>query len=149
MASLGPWYCDQCGQTIDDASGRDVGSGYVLWHPRGGDENYRIVHKVRCDDDTYPSSAPLENFLGPDGLVRLTSFLSLGPIMGALGQRRTSGVEDLDGFVDFVRRVQVPGYEEARRRYDDPDVIQRFSDATETYPYLQEAIRALMTPATR
>ena len=141
--AVGPWLCDHCGEVIDD-----VGRGYVLWDRRDrGPEGYRIIHQGRCDDRTYRSSMPLESFLGPDGLTYLLSFLSLGPLRRAMGDESTPEVRDIDAFVDFVRRVQIPGYEQVRDRYRDPDVVARLADANEHYPYTQEAISVLLRDA--
>lgn len=140
MARLGPWICDHCGDTIENPA-----DGYVLWDRRqAGPEGYRIIHQGRCDDSSYRSSMPLESFLGADGLTYLLSFLSVGPIRRALGDQSSSAVRDIDSFVDFVRRVQIPGYEQARPHYADPDVQARYSDATEHFPYRQEAIDELL-----
>ena len=136
MVRVGPWECDQCGASIDDA-----GAGYVLWDRRdGGPEGYRIIHRGQCDDKSYRSSMPLDSFLGPDGLNSLLGFLSIGPIKRALGEAGKPAVRDMDAFVDFVRRVQIPGYEQVRQHFGDPDILDRFADATETYPYRLEVI---------
>jgi hypothetical protein len=131
------WTCDRCGEAIND-----VAKGYVVWDRRDdGPEGFRIIHQGRCDDKAYRSSMPLDEFLGVDGLNYLLSFLSLGPLRSGAGERPV--VRDIDAFVDFVRRVQLPGYEAVRHLYRDPAVQRDYSDANEHYPYSQEAIAAL------
>jgi hypothetical protein len=103
---------------------------------------FRIIHQARCDDDRYRMSQELAGFLGPDGLVNVLSYLSVGPVMVARPTRPL--VKDWDNFVDFVRRVQVPGYEQARQLYGLAEVRERFSDAHEYAPYVQEEIEALL-----
>lgn len=143
MARVGPWICDHCGDVIDTPA-----AGYVLWDRRDdGPEGYRVIHQGRCDDKIYRNSMPLDSFLGPDGLTYLLSFLSLGPVKHGLGDDSSPTVRDMDAFVDFVRRVQIAGYEQAREHYRDPDVLDRYSDANEHYPYRQEVIDDLLRRA--
>jgi hypothetical protein len=40
--------------------------------------------------------------------------------------------------------MQIPGYEQVRHQFNDPVILERFSDANETYPYMQEAIDVLL-----
>lgn len=134
---LSQWYCDVCGELIDRAE-----DGYVLWKTDGDllGFDFKIIHKVRCDRGGYPCSNALDQFLGFDGLTYLMGFLSVGPIKAAQSQSR---VRDLDEFVDFVRRVQIPWYEEARRRFDDEEVQLDYQDGTESAPYRQDALRGI------
>ena len=142
MPSIGPWICDRCGSEI--ASEAD---GYVIAKTVPGDAVYhgfKIIHQGRCDDKSYGSSWALTDFVGIDGLSRLLAFLSIGPFMLAGAQTGSPPmIADIDEFTDFVRRVQVPGYERARCLFSDPDVQGRFSDASEYYPYMQEVLRAI------
>lgn len=95
----------------------------------------------RCDPGGahgYLSSMDLQHFLGPDGLALLLSWLSVGPLKGG-----GSGpcVADLDEFVDFVRRVQTPYYEEARPHFGDEHTYYWLGDANEYHPYLPETLQ--------
>jgi len=42
-------------------------------------------------------------------------------------------VGDIDAYVDLVRRLQTPYYEEARARFGEEDVANWLSDANEHY----------------
>lgn len=143
MTTVGPWYCDTCDELISVAE-----KGQAIWR-RGIDEpphDFRIVHIGRgCDDRRHPSSMHLQEFVGVDGLIYLTSFLSVGPIMTTLqGKPERPMIEDLDGFVDFLRRVQIPGYEAARRRFSDDSVLEAHSDGTESSPYRASSLRRII-----
>lgn len=133
MKPLKQWICDVCGEVIKTPE-----EGYVIWqHDKNHQEyDFKVIHKTRCDDDKYPSSLAVEDFLGQDGLAYLLSFLSIGPIKKNIGQKGGGTVKSLDEFVDFFRRMQVPYYEEARTKFNDPDVLENLADSNEVYPYL-------------
>jgi len=135
------WYCDVCGQVIEDAN-----DGYVIWRSDedGREFDFKIIHRSRCDERNFPSSLPLDSFLGVDGLSTLLSFFSLGPIMKNANQESLCKVKDVDEFVDFFRRVQTPYYEEARKRFDNYDILQDLSDANEILPYLTDTLQDII-----
>lgn len=136
------WYCDVCGKQIDA-----IEKGYVIWRSGSGQKyrDFKIIHKSKCDQkSTHPASAALEDFLGENGLVYLQTFLSIGPIKHLLGQGSHCSVSDLDEFVDFMRRVQTPYYEEARRYFSKRRVLEHFSDSNEYGPYIPEQLREII-----
>jgi hypothetical protein len=135
------WICDNCGNPIDR-----IQEGYVVWRlindKYGG---FMIVHQDRCDPGSgqgYTHSLALEDFLGAKGLARLLAWLSLGPLRGPSDDRPR--VHDLDEYVDLVRRVQTPYYEEARHRFADEDVQYNLGDANEYAPYLPEVLKGIV-----
>lgn len=135
------WRCDVCGEMIAASS-----DGYVIWRqsPEMKSFDFKIIHKVRCDIASHQSSSALDDFLGPDGLAKLLSHLSLGPIKANLGQsRRLTEVQDLDEFVDLIRRVQMPFYEHARTKFESPDLLADFADANEVQPYTEAALKRI------
>lgn len=133
------WYCDVCDGKIED-----VESGYVIWRSTGlGYRGFKIVHQSKCDSDSYPASAALKNFIGSSGLNYLMSFLSPGPLM-TRNRGGTPSVTDFDEFSDFVRRVQIPYYEEARRFFGIEEVINHFCDANEVYPYTPDVLKSII-----
>lgn len=139
--SLTQWYCDVCGEKILKAE-----DGYVVWkddeHHKS--HSFRVIHQKKCDTDkSFRLSAALSDFLGHDGLAYCLSFLSLGSLKQAHGERHAR-VSDLDGFVDFVRRMQTPNYEEARRRFSDQRVLDDNSDSNEVGPYMQKQLLNLL-----
>jgi hypothetical protein len=145
---VGPWYCDVCDDLITDPA-----DGYVVWGRDGGDDgdwrdrDYLIIHTGRCDPKglEYPASLPLTAFMEVDGLTRLLSDLSIGPLkLAGDDSRNTSHVENLNDFVDLVRRVQIPQYEEARRRFGESTVQDLTADWNETLPYTQEGLTRIL-----
>jgi len=133
------WYCDVCGEPIDDAK-----SGYVIWRSAAPskDRDFKIIHQSRCDRKNYESSNALEDFLGPRGVAYLLSFLSVGPALHN-PQGGYNKVADMDEFVDFFRRCQTPFYEEARRRFQNERFREDFGDSNELYPYLPETLKRI------
>jgi hypothetical protein len=126
-----------CGQKVG------IDDGYVVWDsdPTERVHPFQIIHRGRCDRDDRPSSMSIDYFLGPNGLVVLTSMLSYGVVHTSGGRDSTPIPPEPNQFVDFMRRVQVPGYEEAREFLQSEEARDRFSDASEVFPYLQSTLR--------
>lgn len=134
------WRCDVCEKWITSAE-----DGYVLWEVEpNGVCDFQIVHQGECDADIASRSEALPSFLGPNGLARLTAFLSLGP---ARPGSRPVHATDADGWVDLVRRVQLPFYEEARAELQRKSAAGEYGGWNEAAPYLQENLRGLANPA--
>lgn len=137
---LTKWRCDVCGELIEQ-----VDNGYVIWRGASGPGepyDFKIIHQSKCDDKSYHLSAALKDFLGVDGLTKLLSFLSVGPLKAEQGQSARV-IGDLDELVDFIRRVQTPYYEEARQRFSEEEVVRDFCDSNEVAPYLQSRLKAI------
>ena len=135
------WYCDVCGGPIEGAS-----KAYVVWHILGGRAGYfdgfQIIHKGKCDDHSRRGSGPLEEFLGVEGLSYLLSFLSEGPLFP--DNHGNIMVRNLDRFTDFFRRVQMPLYEEARRWFRQPEVLNEFAEAGCVVPYQLDSLKRIV-----
>ena len=142
------WYCDSCGGGITDPN-----MSLMTWREnddrRGYD--YRLVHKNSgdgtCDPGSkrgYGSSLEVSNVLGPDGLSELLSHLSLGPLITSTGESLCR-VADMDGYVDIIRRLETPYYEEARRHYGCEAVQQYYVGANETLPYTPKSSQHIAT----
>jgi len=139
LKPLEQWICDVCGNVIDSPS-----KGYVIWkNDFEGESSFKIIHHGKCDLKDHILSVSLENLLGTDGLTYLMSFLSVGPIKIGNGMSRNSNIADMHEFVDLVRRLQTPHYEEARQYFSDPEVLEQFSDGNEYYPYLVEQLKRI------
>lgn len=139
MQAFTRWKCDTCGQWIEGAD-----KGYVVWGDKdGAATGFRVIHNGKCDDGALGKSAALGDFLGTDGLAKLTSLMSYG-----IARRRQEQpkIHDMDQFTDFFRRMQLPLYEEARDYLKSPEGREEYSDASEVLPYLQ---RSLERDATR
>ena len=142
LIPLEQWICDRCGEIIESPS-----DGYTIW--RSNDEgrpfDFKIIHQSRCDDRTYSCSMDIESHLGANGLTRLTSYLSPGPVQRNLGREDFKTPVDLDEFIDFFRRLQLPHYEEARTKFASHELLDDLSDANEVYPYQVQVLKDLIT----
>lgn len=112
------WICDKCKGEI-----KNVEDGWVEWltirdnqSPLGYKEKYmRIVHRVDCiytesEQDRYnaiSSDSDLESFTGPDGLMQLLEFVS------------ENRFEDKEEVLEVIKRIHIPGYEEARNYFEE------------------------------
>lgn len=141
LKPLEQWYCDKCKDIIETAS-----EGYVLWRSNDDQKalDFIIIHKVKCDDRGYSFSAALKDFLGVNGLIYLTSFLSIGPLKKSIGQGSRFGITQPDEFVDFMRRLQTPYYEEARTKFSSRDVLEWYSDSNEVAPYSPDSLKKII-----
>lgn len=140
LRPLQQWYCDVFGDVIEEPE-----LGYVIWKldNQGRYFGFKVIHQTMCDRKGHDGSVDIQSFTGQDGLTMLLAFFSAGPIKNRLGQKCECEVVDVDEFVDFMRRMQLPFYEEARRRFADADVLDRFADANEVSPYQVEVLRKI------
>lgn len=138
------WICDTCAEPVKDPT-----MSLVVWRHDDdrGDRDFKLVHKGACDPDPegreYMASLDLKVFLGDDGLAMLLSWLADGPLHGAGRRGSRIAPEALYGFVDLVRRVQTPGYEQARARFRDQDVQHVLAGANEYLPYLPSTLERI------
>jgi len=122
---LSGWRCDSCGETISN-----LDAGRVEWLASADEQEMakasglRLVHSER--DSTRGSAPhgcryeqrdefrknrkivegrPLERFVGPDGLVLILSLIA----------EHELPTEEL---LELTRRVQIPGYEQARELFE-------------------------------
>ena len=70
--------------------------------------------------------------------------LSLSSIKSTYGQPSYCQITDTDEFVDLIRQVQTPFYEEARRYFTNSDLLEHFSDSNEVEPYLPEQLEKII-----
>lgn len=139
MEALKNWRCDVCGELIND-----VGKGYVIWKDGpAGAHSFKIIHQQVCDKKDHTHSGPLGDFLGQRGLAYLTTFLSTGALRVRHEASHAKTVADQDEFVDFMRRVQLEGYEAARQKFGSADLWHDMDDANELYPYLPENLQRI------
>lgn len=128
------WICDVCGEEI-----KSVNDGYLIWAK--SDEHYDydflIIHQSKCDthQDKYVNSLPLSMLVGQDGLSYLLSFVSDGPYHLGEDQVSKKKVVSIDEFVDLVRRLHLPYYEQARHKFGIPEVMNFYSDSSPSNLY--------------
>lgn len=133
----GPWWCDACGQLIYDAA-----EGYLIFRstPSSKYHDFRVVHRRRCDPSgDYSASLALSDVIGDRGLSKLLSFLSAGPLKSPASERDIR-VSEMAEFVDLVRRLHTPLYEQMRRHYCDPLWQENLADWNEYAPYIPESL---------
>lgn len=133
------WICDNCKGIINNSK-----EGYVVWESDSNmlHHTFKIIHQGICDDGSFSNSLALDDFLGFDGLINLTAMLSSGPVKINIGQQSGNYVKNMDEYVDFLRRVQIPYYEQNRVNYTNPAYLSKHSDANELYPYVQDTLKA-------
>jgi hypothetical protein len=134
------WYCDVCGELISTPE-----EGYVIWNvdEEHLDHGFLVIHNGKCDNPKYPSSIALADLVGPDGLSHLMAFLSVGSLRADPDYPTKPSIANIDDFVDLVRRLHVPHYEEARRHFDNGGVREAMSDANEYYPYVGKVMQKI------
>jgi len=142
------WRCKTCGGLIrriedgwvewltsEDENGRAMNGGIQLVHRRtAGSIDSGCQYDAELEfrrDKSLVEGLPLERFTGPDGLMLLMSLIASGEAAAA----------DL---IELAKRVQIPGYEQAR------DAFQLAIDCGLVLPaigngfYLQSEIRAVL-----
>lgn len=141
LAPLKQWYCDNCGELINSPE-----EGYVLWDYSSniGHSNFKIIHVSKCDNNTKNSSGALTDFLGERGIIFFTSMLSIGSVKINLGESGQPRIKNMDKFVDFMRRLQLPYYEEARKFFNRDSVLEFLSDSNEQYPYFPDTLKKII-----
>nr|WP_314900715.1 hypothetical protein [uncultured Deefgea sp.] len=72
------------------------------------------------------------------------SFISLGKIKARGRYRNYCHVLDFDEFVDLYRRVQIPYYEEARKKFNNPALLAEMEDASELHPYQEDVLKQII-----
>jgi len=147
------WRCDSCGELI-----ASVDAGWVEWLSSEGDRGLEVLSGLQlvhrgsvlpngqgqtCRYDyleefrnskTIVEGLPLERFVGPDGLMMLFSFLAAGNL-------------PREEILELAKRVQIPGYELARR------LLQESSSSKVVRPllghgcYLQSEIHEMIVLA--
>jgi hypothetical protein len=147
------WTCDSCGEPITNAK-----DGWVEWLTRDEDDvrigrGLRLVHHcsahvpldTRCQynervehaaDGSIVSDLPLESYLGTTGLIDLLSLIA----------EKRIPVEEV---LELIKRLHVPGYEQARFHFDaaieagafDPNTMPGYysaKDIAATLKYIEE-----------
>ncbi|MFC1972063.1 hypothetical protein ACFLVE_01490 [Chloroflexota bacterium] len=114
LIPLKQWICDSCGGIIEKPE-----DGWLEWYSKESVEsNFRIVHHNRScmyDDlrkhNILVSDLNLTDVIGTHGLAN-----SLFRI--ELSEKGVDKIQDLKEFVEILRRLHVPYWEEARLYWD-------------------------------
>lgn len=73
----------------------------------------------------------------------MLSHLSVGPVKINLNETKELSIENIDEFVDLIRRIHTPIYEQVRQKFDDPAIFNDLYDCNEVSPYLQDSLKSL------
>ena len=140
LKPLEQWICDVCGEIIECPE-----EGYVVWSVDTDlrSHSFKIIHQGKCDDRHTDSSIALPDLLGLNGMSQLLALITVGPLKQPERFGGNTGVKDLEEYVDLFRRLQVPHYEAARQRFRDPDILERFYDSNEVYPYRPDVLERI------
>lgn len=134
MKPLEEWICDTCGQKLS------ANNGWLEWlSPRSGPHSFNIVHNKRAcyQHDHHPdrSDMHLHVFLGANGLQQFLSMMDLGKILDPSGMYMPA-LPEMRSFVDTIRRLHIPHYEEARQYISEAVADGYFSDQNEVSIFL-------------
>lgn len=148
LEPLREFICDSCGRPITDTD-----NGWVEWESfydkdrqKVVSRNFRICHhEIKCQKlARHPncSDLPLSEFLGEMAIVQTTSMLDIGPYHN----KDYPGPEpdDLREFTDFLRRLTLPYYEEARQWWHQAMHDGYFGDSNEILIYLPKNLKAMI-----
>ncbi|MDD4564658.1 MAG: hypothetical protein PHE79_04180 [Eubacteriales bacterium] len=142
------WVCDSCGEKIENQQ-----DGWVEWlhktNYQGAQHScrgIRIVHRINCiydqdavfkNENAIAGDSDLESFMGPDGLMQLLSFIS------------EDKFEDTEEVLEIIKRIHIPGYEEARFCFDEAISQCVFEPNTQPNYYDQKDIVRVLDYAQR
>ena len=141
---VGPWTCDSCGNPIVKLE-----DGWLEWltAPDGHCHGLRLVHHMeigrpqglRCSyfepkelarSGSALEDLPLNDFLGPDGLSDLITMMQ-EPRFATCG------------IAEMVKRLHIPGYEEARHHGADAIAAGYLPPPSTAGNYSQQDIKAV------
>lgn len=145
MTPFEQFICDSCGEMIESTD-----DGWVEWISDDDlkAHSFRIVHRdQKCQYDSYRvrglSDDHLTEFLGPNRLANLYRFIDLGPIHDPKGLRSPKA-RNLREYMEIVRRLTIPHYEEARLYWDKAKQDGFFEGANEIWVYFSNNLKALI-----
>lgn len=159
LIPLKQFICDTCGEIIQKPE-----DGWVEWisvynesTKKFNTHSYRIVHhqsaspkkessyygcyqhdkaKGRCDNH-------LHHFINDEyQMANILSFLDVGPYH--CNTFSGTGINDIREYVEFVRRLTIPYYEEARIYWQEALEDGYFEDANEIWIYGTKTLKQLI-----
>jgi hypothetical protein len=149
LKPLKQFVCDQCGQIIESPE-----KGWVEWRQNERKAyGFRIVHHAtssplreegkNCYDYTGHHGRmdlPLDSFI--NHIPQLLVFLDVGPYHEP--EYRGIKVKDMREFLEFVRRLTVPYYEEARLYWEKAICDDFFYDFNPVYIYTSSSLKEVI-----
>lgn len=146
LLPLKQWICDVCGEIIESPK-----DGYVQFNRNkdGQYDDFIIVHhktksprkhsangcyKYSCDTD-------LTDFIGERGIIEALSLMDPGKYHMPTFK---PFVSDIRKWLDFIRRLQIPHYEEARLYWDKAKCDGFIADANEIMIYTPRFLKSMI-----
>ncbi|MFC2164025.1 hypothetical protein ACFLT2_03385 [Acidobacteriota bacterium] len=155
LEPLKQWICDACGEIIKSPS-----EGWVEWLSDGEDLNFNSCHRFRivhdCNSsprgyrgcytlpDTNICDNHLEYFLGEGGYLNLLNFLDPGPYFMKDEDYKGPSVRNMREFVEFMIRLTIPYYEEARLYFDEAIANEDLALGDDISAYHPENLKRLI-----
>lgn len=151
LKPLEQFFCDKCGEIIEKPE-----DGRVEWM-REGDQRecwgIKIIHNQfatpnKTDEngcshyEVQGRELPLTDFTGKNQIPELLKFLDLGSIHEP--DYKGIRVRDVREFVEFMRRLTIEYYEEARKYWGKAESNGYFDGANEISVYLSDNLRILI-----
>ena len=158
LTPLTQYFCDTCGQVINNPN-----EGWIEWlseynEETGKEENYgfKIVHHLKYSPlanehrkrgcyqyDNGAATWHLHQFIEDNyKMAHILGLLDIGPYH----QKEYKGptVKDMREYVEFVRRLTIPHYEEARKYWDEAVRDGYFGDSNEVRIYGADFLQGLI-----
>ena len=158
LKPLEQFICDTCGNIIENPEHGTVMWKYKTVNHQRVQYDFKIVHhfihsplvkdagKNRCDPDEYPATTKLTDFLSSvehsNSLIHILGFLDNGVAI----QKEFKGVnvENIREYVEFIRRVTLPYYDEARQYWNDAILEGAFGGYNEYIIYTPEILQKII-----
>jgi hypothetical protein len=148
LQPLEQFICDSCNQPIES-----IENGWVEWESFPDDEqekdvtkNFRICHKdLRCQKfakSPYCSDSPLRDFTGDMAILQTTAMLDPGQYHSPTYYGPEP--QNMREFTDFLRRLTIPYYDEARLYWKQAIEDGYFQGENEISIYMPRNLRAMI-----
>jgi len=146
LKPLEQFICDTCNETITN-----VNEGWIEWErtsEKGGDivGNFRICHHTpKCQTlrkSINLQDLPLREVSGEKVHAFLYKFLDVGPYHQEKFEKHS--IKDLREYVELMRRLTIPYYEEARQFWNKAMEDGYFGDSNEVYIYIPENLKNMI-----
>jgi hypothetical protein len=151
MKPLKQWICDTCDELIEN-----VQDGWLEWINEHGDQgahSFRIVHRksrsplpkgcYQHENERGRSDLDLDQYVDPDRVGALYRFLHIGPLHDPENSKPPQ-VQNIPEFMEIIRRLTIPYYEEARLYWENAEEDGFFDGVNENWPYMSDNLKHLI-----
>jgi len=143
LKPLEEWICDKCSQVIEGPE-----NGYMEWIHFAGKKAYgfKIVHHggecYHYNHHEGRSDSSLDDFIGDKGLTTLLSMIHPGK--RHMPDSNEVQIENPVEFLEVVRRLHIPYFEEARLYWSNAQEHGFFDGANEVWLYLPNTLKNII-----